>query len=95
MEMTLTNRVNIAKRMTANAAALKDWRIRNKHNRAMREIARELTAGKGYLIATVKELAAKYGTLCHYETAAPGADIKRVWGLQMNSIGRKIQFVAI
>lgn len=95
MEMSLTNRVNIAKRMTANTAALKDWRIRNKHNRAMREIARELTAGKGYLIATVKELAAKYGALCHYETAAPGADIKRVWGLQLNSIGRKIQFVAI
>lgn len=95
MDMTLTNRVNIAKRMTANAAALKDWRIRNKHNRAMREIARELTAGKGYIIATVKELAAKYGTLCHYETAAPEADIKRVWGLQMNIVCRKIQFVAI
>lgn len=95
MEMTLTNRVNIAKRMTANAAALKDWRIRNKHNRAMREIARELTAGKGYLIATVKELAAKYGPLCHYETAAPGADEKHVWGLQMNIVWHKIQFVAI
>lgn len=95
MEMTLTNRVNIAKRMTANTAALKDWRIRNKHNRAMREIARELTAGKGYLIATVKELAAKYGTLCHYDTTAPGADVKHIWGLQMNEICRKIQFVAI
>lgn len=95
MEMTLTNRVNIAKRMTAETAALKDWRIRNKHNRAMREIARELTSGKGYLIATVKELAAKYGTLCHYETTAPGADETRVWGLQMNIVWRKIQFVAI
>lgn len=95
MELTLTNRVNIAKRMTASTAALKDWRIRNKHNRAMREIARELTAGKGYLIATVKELAAKYGTLCHYDTTAPGAGEKCVWSLQMNEICRKIQFVAI
>lgn len=95
MELTLTNRVNIAKRMTAETAALKDWRIRNKHNRAMREIARELTTGKGYLIASVKELAAKYGKLCHYETTAPGSDVKRVWGLQMNGIWHKIQFVAI
>lgn len=71
MEQTLTNRVNIAKRLTAETATIKDWRIRNKHNRAMREIARELTAGKGYIIASVKELTAKYGALCHYETAAP------------------------
>lgn len=95
MKLTLTNRVNIAKRMTASTAALKDWRIRNKHNREMREIARELTAGKGYVIATVKDLAAKYGALCHYDAAAPGADEKRIWGLQMNSIWLKIQFVAI
>lgn len=87
--------MNIAKRMTANTANIKDWQIRNKHNRAMREIARELTAGKGYLIATVKELAAKYGTLCHYETTAPGADEKRVWGLKMDIVWHKIQFVAI
>lgn len=95
MELTLTKRVNIAKRMTANTAALKDWRVRNKHNRSMREIARELTAGKGYVIASVKELAAKYGTMCHYSPDAPGAYEKRVWGLQMNSVWRKIQFVAI
>ena len=95
MEVTLTNRVNIAKRMTAETATIKDWRIRNKHNRAMHEMARELTAGKGYIIASVRELAEKYGKLCHYETTAPGADKKHIWGLQMNSIWHKIQFVAI
>ena len=95
MAITLTDRVNAAKRMTANAAALKDWQIRNKHNRAMREIARNLTADKGYIIASVKELAAKYGALCYHETTAPGSDKKRVWGLQMNSVWHKIQFVAI
>lgn len=95
MEITLATRINIAKRMTANTAALKDWRVRNKHNITMREIARELTAGKGYVIASVKELAAKYGTLCHYSPDAPGAYEKRVWGLQMNVICRKILFVSI
>lgn len=95
MKMTLTNRVNIAKRMTSETAALKDWQIRNRHNREMREIARELVAGKGYIIASVEELAAKYGKLCHYDTTAPGADAKQVWGLQMNGICRKIQFMTI
>lgn len=95
MEITLTTRVNIAKRMTANTAAMKDWRIRNKHNRAMREIARELIAGKGYIIASVRELAEKYGNLCHYEITVPGADVKYAWGLQMNILWHKIQFVAI
>lgn len=95
MEITLANRVNIAKRMTANTAALKDWRIRNKHNITMREIARELTAGKGYVIASVKELSDKYGTLCHYSPDSPEAYKKRVWGLRMNEIHREIQFVSI
>lgn len=93
--MTLTNRVNIAKRMTANTAAVKDWRIRNKRNRAMREIARELTAGKGYIIASVKNLSEKYGSLCHYDTSAIGSEKKRVWAISYNSVWRSIDFVAI
>lgn len=95
MEITLTNRVNIAKRMTADTAALKDWRVRNKKNRSMRGIARDLTGGKGYIIASVKDLYAKYGTMCHYSPDAPGAGKKRVWGIRMNIIHREIQFVSI
>ena len=95
MTMTLTNRVNTGKQLNTNTATMKDWGIRNKHNRAMRERAREISGGKGYIIASGKELAAKYGTLCHYETTAPGADAKRAWGLQMNEVHRKIQFTAI
>lgn len=94
--MTLTARANIAKRMTAKAATLKDWRVVNKHNRAMREIAREMTSGKGYIIATVKELAAKYGKLCHYETTAYGADKKEIWGIAPTVCGKfELLFVAI
>lgn len=95
MEMRLSTRVTWAKRVTEETANMKDWRVRNRHNRAMREIARELTAGKGHIIASVKELAAKYGTLCHYEATAPGADEKHVWGLQMNIIWHRIEFTAI
>ena len=95
MALNLTNRVNIAKRMTADTAALKDWRVRNKKNRSMRGIARDLTGGKGYIIASANELVEKYGTLCHYSPDAPGAGKKRVWGLRMNEVHREIQFVAI
>lgn len=95
MTIKLTNRVNIAKLLTAEVAALKDWRVRNKRNRQMREIAREIAGGKGYIIASVQELAQKYGNLCHYETTAPGADRRRVWGLQMNDVYNRIQFVGI
>lgn len=90
MEMTLTSRINIAKRMTASTAALKDWRIRNKHNRAMREIARQLTAGKGYIIASVRELKQRYGELCHYEVTAPGADKKKIWAIWIFPKGKYI-----
>ena len=90
MEMTLTSRINIAKRMTASTAALKDWRIRNKHNRAMREIARQLTAGKGYIIASVRELKQRYGELCHYEVTAPGADKKKIWAIMSFPTGKYI-----
>nr|DAE32977.1 MAG TPA: hypothetical protein [virus sp. ctoYX9] len=90
MEMTLTNRVNIAKRITANTAAIKDWRVRNKHNRALREIARQLTAGKGYIIASVRELKQRYGELCLYEVAGPGADRKTIWAIMSFPTGKYI-----
>lgn len=95
METTLTNRVNIAKAITAETASLKDWKIRNSHNRKMREIARDLTSGKGYIIATARELKAKYGDLCHYQADASDSDRKRIWSLGMNGIYNKILFTSI
>lgn len=94
MAITLSKRIEVARLRTSKTANMKDWRIRNKHNRAMREIAREWIGGKGYTIASVKELAAKYGDLCHDETMAPGADEKRVWGISFNIIHKRIHFVA-
>lgn len=90
MELTLTDRVNMAKRITASTAALKDWRVRSKHNRAMREIARQLTAGKGYIIASVRELKQRYGELCHYEVTAPSADRKTIWAIWSFPTGKYI-----
>lgn len=92
MELTLMSRIRFAKRKTAESAALKDWRVRNKRNYAMREIAREITNGKGYIIATVDELRTKYGSLCHYETATDTQ--KQIWGICWNDFYGNLYFFA-
>lgn len=93
--MRITRRIEIARNMTAATAALKDWRVRNKHNRTMRQIARDVAADRGYIIATVEYLKAKYGDLCHYEAPSGNADKKHVWGIRMNNVWHRIVFVAI
>lgn len=91
---TLQMRVSIAKNFCAKTANMKDWQVRNKHNRAMREIARELMRGKGYIVATSQEMEAMYGQLFHVAGAC--LDQKKcVWGLDYNDIFNKIQFVKI
>lgn len=95
MEISLNNRIETAKRLTAKTAMIKDWRIRNRHNRAMREIARGLTAGKGYVIASPRELSEIYPDFYGCDTAAQDSDVKMIWGLDVNSVWRKIQFVSI
>ena len=45
-----------AARMTNEAANLSDWRLTTKADRAIRELARELSKGRGYLIAPEQEL---------------------------------------
>ena len=55
------NAIEIAKKLTARTAEMKDWRIRNKYNRKMRQIARDLVElNGGYIIATPAELQAIY-----------------------------------
>lgn len=95
MATTLNQRIEIAKSLTSRTANTKDWQIRNKHNRAMREIAREWTDSKGYIIASVKELSVKYGQLCHFEANMPDVDKKRVWAVVFNQTWKKLQFAAI
>jgi hypothetical protein len=58
--MSLQENMNFAAAMTKKAAEVKDYRL-NKEGKRMREIARELVSGKGYIIATASEMRAKYG----------------------------------
>lgn len=90
--ITLQQRVAIAKNFCAKTANMKDWQVRNNHNRAMREIARELIRGKGYIIATEEEMNEKYGYPCDKKCQDKK---KHIYSLCYNSIFNKIGFVSI
>lgn len=83
--MTLEARIRSAKAATAETASLKDWRI-NRHNRSMREAARQLASGKGYMIAT--DAAAH-----DIDTRITPSDRVRVWGFIWNHIYKRIHLV--
>lgn len=84
------NAIEIAKKLTARTAEMKDWRIRNKYNRKMRQIARDLVElNGGYIIATPAELQAIY------DVQVGKGDERFVWGIDMNSVWKKLQFSPI
>lgn len=87
--------INLAKARTTESASVKDWRIRNKRARAMRDAARELVAGKGYAIATVTEMRERFGDLVRYREDFAGKN--RVWAVLFCEWDKKkpLQFVII
>lgn len=85
--MNLEARIRSAKAATAETASLKDWRIRNSHNCSMREAARQLASGKGYMIAT--DAAAH-----DIDTRITPSDRVRVWGFIWNHIYKRIHLVS-
>lgn len=94
--ITISKKITIARKITSLTANAKDWRIRNKYNRAMREVARDLTAGKGYIIASARDLSVRYGDLFHHEATAADADKKYIWAVCLPTCANgKILFSAI
>lgn len=76
----ISKAVQFAKEQTAKAAGVKAWRITTKAGKVLQEIARQMTAGKGYEIATDAEIFAKYGDLCPIFKVANVRDNKpRIW----------------
>lgn len=85
--MNIEARIRSAKASTTETASMKDWRIRNRHNRCMREAARLLASGKGYLIAT--------DTAAHdIDTRITPSETVRVWGFSWNNIYKRIHLVS-
>lgn len=91
-EITLETRVRFAKAMTLKAAEMKDWRIRSKRKRAMRDVAREWANEKGYFIGTVRELRERYGDLVKVYDTAPDNDVKYIWYCHTDNIFNNIEF---
>lgn len=82
---TLKRCIDCAKNLTEKAANVKDWRIRNKYDREMREIARDLNGKRGYLLATVDELKAKYPGKITVGKCEEDASRKILWGITYNA----------
>lgn len=84
-----------AAEITHTAASTKDWRLRRKIDRRFKEIAVQLDKGKGYIIASEKELAEKWPEL-FVGRGWLGSD-KFIWAVMYSSSrsGNKMQFVPI
>ena len=94
MELTLTlsRCVEVAKKQTLISSEMKDWKIRNKHNRRMREIARELVKKNGgYVIGTPAEVKETYGV----NVGGLEDPRKFVWGIDWNNVWKQLQFAPI
>lgn len=77
---SISKAAKFAKEQTAKAASVKAWRITTKAGRALQEIARQMSAGKGYEIATDAEIFAKYGELCPiFKVSKVRDDKPRIW----------------
>lgn len=77
---SISKAAKFAKEQTAKAASVKAWRITTKAGKALQDIARHMTAGKGYEIATDAEIFAKYGGLCPIFKVSRIRDNKpRIW----------------
>lgn len=90
--ITLSKRIEVAKKMTARSAALKDYKVRSKKKREMREIARNLTAGKGYIIASPEEMEKRYPK---YFKDWAVENKKMVFSIDWNIVWGELQFVAL
>ena len=83
-------------KMTERSAKVKDWRIRRKHDRAMRTVARSLMQNRGYIIATPKELNRQFPHLFP-EKMVGNEDRNFIWAVGFDdfSKGDKMAFVPI
>lgn len=84
----------VAFRETLRAANAKDYTLRRKSDREMKRIANELVMGRGYVIATDKELASRYPGMF---TAEGMESKKMIWavGYTRNCKGNKMAFVPV
>ena len=78
-EIGIKGWAEFAKKMTTDAANAKDWTLRRKDDKRMKEIAQELAAGRGYIIATDRELEKMYPGL--FKAQGVKESPKTIWAV--------------
>lgn len=94
MNRSVSNWANVASSLTQKASCVKDWRLRRKADRRMKEIASEWTKGRGYIIATSAELEQMYpGLFSNLSTDTR----KIIWAIDYCScrVGNKMAFIPV
>ena len=87
--MTLTQAIELAKKITNRAAGTKDWRLTNKRDRGMKDLAVELSQGKGYILASPKSIAERYPQFVGpYFAGGPDAGRTFVWAIDATYANR-------
>lgn len=85
--------MKVAAKETRRAAELKDYKCRNRHNREMRRIAREMAENGGFMLASNVEMALTYGEIFEKQYAdCLMSPAKRCWFVEWNIVNRKVEF---
>lgn len=101
--MTLEQAVETAKKITNRAASVKDWRLTTNRDRAMKKLAAEISQGKGYILASPRQIAEQYPNLVSpYFATGAGADRVFIWAVGLtfkktvsSSSRRELNFMPI
>ena len=93
MKTSIKSAIEIARRNTERAANTKDYLCRRKRDRKFRELARELTSGKGYILATEVELQERYPELVYWKPL--DAKTKVIWAITYNNVWKDMGFCPI
>ncbi len=89
------NCAKLAAKITANAAETKDWRLRRRADREMKRLAKELSEGRGYIIATNYELEKRFPGL--FKSLSSEESGKIIWAIDYNQFqyGNKMNFIPV
>lgn len=95
MNFGIVDWANVAFRETLRAANAKDYILRRKVDRRFKEIANELVMGRGYIIATDRELESKYPEL--FKASAKMESKKMIWAVSFmkGRTGNKMCFLPV
>ncbi len=101
IEFTLGRAVIVAQTFMNQSAKLTDYRVSknkrySKHNRKMRRLARELSAGKGYIIAKDEDFNRRFGEYLDKPIMSVGSSRRlHLWTICYNDYYDRVEFMPV